>query len=228
MNLREGTRRLALLLGGLGAIAGGVLSYVYLQPVMHQREMHKAFEQLANSDVVKEQRKTLQSPDPYASIAKPISPPPSGYAIDPKTGERIAEYDAQGKPITELPPGAILKPTPQHGRAKLSDIAPPPRYKIDPNTGERVEDSGGVLDWSKAVPVSTQVNKGGITTINWGHDYEVASIETSDGETLSPTPAPAAWEYLLVVLFPVAGFVIPWGAVRAIGWVGAGFVASAK
>ena len=180
MNLKEGTRRLALLLGVVGALGGGFVSYLELQEVQSQRARHNRFEQLANSDVVKEQRKTLQSPAPYASIAKPISPPPSGYAINPKTGERIAtatpqpaEYDAQGKPITE-------------------------------------------------------VNRGGIATINWSNDYEVASIETSDGETLSPTPAPAAWEYLLVVLFPVAGFVIPWGAVRAIGWVGAGFVNSSQ
>jgi hypothetical protein len=72
------------------------------------------------------------------------------------------------------------------------------------------------------------VDKSGIKAINWSQDFAVESIETQDGQTLYPTPAPAAWLYLLIALLPVLGFVIPWGAVRAIGWVGAGFVASPK
>jgi hypothetical protein len=57
---------------------------------------------------------------------------------------------------------------------------------------------------------------------------EITSIETQDGQTLYPTPAPSAWLYLLIALFPILGFFIPWGAVRAIGWVGGGFVAGPK
>lgn len=51
----------------------------------------------------------------------------------------------------------------------------------------------------------------------------VDSIETEDGNLLLPTPAPSAWEYLLVALFPLLGFFVPWGTVRAIEWVAAGF-----
>ncbi len=144
MNLREGTRRLALLLGVVGAILGGFASYAVLQPVMRQRADHQRFEQLANSDVVKQERKGLQTP-------------------------------------------------------------------IDLSAG---------LEF----PFSSTVNRGGIMTINWGHNYEVESIEAMDGQTLYPTPAPSAWLYLLIALFPILGFFIPWGAIRAIGWVGAGFV----
>jgi hypothetical protein len=57
MNLREGTRRLALLLGVLGAIAGGFASYLELQSVLSQRARHNSFEQLANSPVVQQARK---------------------------------------------------------------------------------------------------------------------------------------------------------------------------
>ncbi len=174
MNLREGTRRLAVLLGVLGAIAGGFVSYLELQEIQSQRARHNRFEQLANSDVVKEQRKTLQSPDPFAGIAKPI---------------------------------------PQHGRAKLSDAQPLPQ--IDPKTGEREG-----WEWPSTV------DKGGIKAIRWAENYGVESIETEEGETLYSTPAPSAWLYLLIAFFPLLGFFIPWGAVRAIGWVGAGFVKS--
>jgi hypothetical protein len=75
-------------------------------------------------------------------------------------------------------------------------------------------------------PLASEVNKGGTKTVHWAKDYGVESIETADGQTLYPTPPPSAWLYLLVALFPVLGFFIPWGAVRAIGWVIAGFAAS--
>jgi hypothetical protein len=72
------------------------------------------------------------------------------------------------------------------------------------------------------------VNKGGIKAIHWTKTLGVESIETDDGQTLYLTRAPSAWRYLLIALFPALGFFIPWGAVRAIGWVGAGFVACPK
>ena len=45
---------------------------------------------------------------------------------------------------------------------------------------------------------------------------------------LYPTPSPSAWLYFSIVLFPVLGFFIPWGALHAIGWVGSGFSQPAK
>ena len=53
MNLREGTRRLALLLGVVGAIVCGLLSYVQLQSDLHQRADHIRFEQLADSPYIR-------------------------------------------------------------------------------------------------------------------------------------------------------------------------------
>jgi hypothetical protein len=181
VNLREGTRRLALLLGVVGAILGGFASYLELQTVLNQRARHNKFEQLAASDVVKHERKCR-----LAGILSGCSDLPADFIVkDSKTGV--------------------------------------------------------VLDWSKARPITPEadwkiwevgepstVNKGGIKNINWSADYGIESILTEDGQTLYPTPAPAAWEYLLIALFPILGFFIPWGAVRAIGWVGAGFVQSAK
>ena len=57
MNLREGTRRLALLLGIVGAIVGGFASYLELQTTLVQQASHNRFEQLADSDVVKQESK---------------------------------------------------------------------------------------------------------------------------------------------------------------------------
>ena len=146
MNLREGTRRLALLLGALGAILGGFVSYLELDSVMAQRASHNRFERLVNSDVVQRERKNLAD----------------WVSIDPKTGERT--------------------------------------------------------EWEQ------QINKGGIKSISWSKDNNVESIETEDGQYLFPTPAPSVWEYLSIPLFPLLGFIIPWGVVRAIGWVVTGFM----
>ena len=47
--------------------------------------------------------------------------------------------------------------------------------------------------------------------------------QTEDGQIIIPTPAPAVWQYLFVVICPIIGFFIPWGSIRAIGWVVTGF-----
>lgn len=149
MNLREGTRRLALLLGVVGAILGGFASYIELQNVLSEREYHDRFEKLANSDVVKQVRKEQ-----------------TGWvSIDPKTGERI--------------------------------------------------------QWDQ------QVDKGGIKTIHWTKNNEIESIE-SENQRVYPTAAPSTRQYSLIALFPILGFLIVWGAIRAIGWVGGGFIQSSN
>lgn len=56
MNLTQGTKRLALLLGIFGAIAGAVASYVVLSDLQKARERYKSFEFLATSQTVKEGR----------------------------------------------------------------------------------------------------------------------------------------------------------------------------
>lgn len=152
MNLREGTRRLALLLGVAGAAVGAFASYMELQDLLSQRTRHNQFEHLATSDVVQQERVSL------------------------------------------------------HGW-----------IRIDPKTGEQND-----TDWVQLI------DKGGIKTIHWTKDHEIDSIETDDGQTLYPTDAPSAWLYLLVALFPVLCFFIPWGVIRAIGWVGAGFIGKSQ
>jgi hypothetical protein len=160
MNLREGTRRLALLLGAVGAVLGGVASYTELHTVLDQRARHNRFEQLANSDVVKQERNRR-------------FPPPARFDWD--TAEPIS---GPHNPKSE----------------------------------------GEYAAWP------SEVNKEGIKDIYWTSNLNVDSIQTEDGQTLVPTPTPSVWLYLMVALFPVFGFFIPWGAIRAIGWVGTGLI----
>lgn len=187
MNLREGTRRLALLLGTVGAILGGLVSYLELQSVWEQWGRHNKFEQLANSSDVQKERKC-----------------------------RLLGYESGCFQI-KLPAGATLvQQEPQekeHGPWDKYADGGPAKFKME-----------------DATPLPTTLNSGGVKTVNWtkGKGYVVESLETEGGETLYPTLAPAAWEYLLIVFSPVLGFFIPWGVVRSIGWVGAGFAQPKK
>ena len=104
MNLREGTRRLALLLGVVGAILGGFASYLFLQPALEQRARHNRFEQLANSDVVKQERKCRLLG--YPGGCSLIELPPSATLVKPKEGKYTdADVAGFGPPETPAPPG---------------------------------------------------------------------------------------------------------------------------
>ena len=152
MNLREGTRRLALLLGALGAIAGGFASYTELHSILAQRTRHNSFETLVTSDRMQQLCKDHQgSKDPWEQYVKTVMPGCCGIKEVVWDSERV-----------------------------------------------------------------------------WNDPTGIYSIETDGGQNLYPTAAPAVWEYLLVALFPLLGFFIPWGVVRAIGWVGAGFFQPSK
>jgi hypothetical protein len=277
MNLREGTRRLALLLGVIGAMVGGVASYLELQPILDQMARHKSFERLANSDVVKQVRKAIQVP----GFGPPENPPPAfnpnlpyeAVASDPiqefmalpleqqlstlqqlspdkqdKLLAKVKEYRSKQTAPAErmrvpqlgpMPDQMTLEEFGQRIKAKypqyanLSDadiankvIAKYPQYKafIKAASGNKYE----IVDPDDWKVIADEVDRGGIKTIHWTKDYGIESIDTEDGQTLYPTPAPSAWRYLLIVLFPILGFFIPWGAVRAIGWVGAGFIQGSK
>ena len=175
MNVKEGMRRLALLVGVLGAILGCFASYVVLRDALAARARHKAFELLATSDVVQELRK-MATVD-YDTLAKKYG----GIAAPPEGGNQQIDFSKYAEPFEKGP-----------------------------------------------TPVSSDVNKGGIRTIHWTKDLGVESIETEDGVTLYPTTTPTVWRYLLAAVFPVLGFVVPWGLVRALAWVGVGFFERSK
>ena len=80
MNLTEGTRRLALLLGVAGAIYCGFRLYGILEPALEVQSQHDQFERWANSPVVQLEHKAIQAtPPPKIDPKYPDLPP----GIDP-------------------------------------------------------------------------------------------------------------------------------------------------
>jgi len=168
---------------------------------MRQRANHQKFEQLANSSVAEQGRK--------------------GCFVRDIPSERGPEYDAQGNPI---PAQTNQTPLPWEKYANHKGNPwdrPPAPTKQTPCF---VPDD----DPNAFYYTPSKLNSGEIKTLHFDENHEISTIETQNGQTLYPTPAPSAWLYLLIALFPLLGFFIPWGIIRAIGWVGAGFVASSK
>jgi hypothetical protein len=190
MNLREGTRRLALLLGAAGAIACGFLSYAQLQSDIRQRADHKRFEQLANTSIVGQGFRGC-----FGLNAQSEHGPWDKYQTSRKTPQKSTA------PSDTLPGDFFDK----H-----------PVFCIVP------DDDPNAADYTPS-----ESNSAGIKTVHF-ENRRITSIETADGKTLYPMPAPGARSYVLIAILPLLGFVIPWGTVRAIGWVAAGFVQPAK
>jgi hypothetical protein len=54
----------------------------------------------------------------------------------------------------------------------------------------------------------------------------VSLIELSTGEWAQRVDPPALKAYLIPLLYPVFGFLLPWGGIWVLTWVGSGFVES--
>ena len=52
----------------------------------------------------------------------------------------------------------------------------------------------------------------------------IVSLFAFQGELQGKIHAPSAWSYVLQVIFPLVGFAVPWGIIRGIGCVLAGFL----
>jgi len=182
MNVREGMRRLGLVVGVLGAGVGAAVAYMQLQPLLTQRAQYKSFQALVSSPTVKKEIELLK-----VSVKHP-PPPPAG-----------------------LPPDAV--PVQHPDFAALAALC------------------GEVGGW--------KVNKGGIRAIYfWASTDEkqldsrvagnlstadISDIETDDGQKLHRTDPPGFWVYLLIPALPVLGFLVPWGTIKTLTWIGTGF-----
>jgi hypothetical protein len=81
--------------------------------------------------------------------------------------------------------------------------------------------------WANVRPIpgsTTSINAGNIKSVTWASgDFAIEHIETQDGRTLYNRDVPSRWLYLLYASYPLFGFVVPWGAIRTVGWVVLGF-----
>ncbi len=268
MNVNEGMRRLALLLGAVGAVLGGFVSYTLLSGALHQIARHNAFERLAHSSVVEQARAhwiAARIPPDYDALSRRFGGRTSVPMFDPKgtvreiPAEDVSKALAAGGEIAirfKAPDGTErwVRESERDAAIKAGGVPDVPDYSDQQKllaaiwrslgAKERHEmlaemnaEQAGALqalldqealqgsDWfAENAPLPpSEVDRGGIRAIHWNRDLAVDSIETEGGQTLYPAPEPSGRTYPLIVVLPVIGFVLPWGAIRAICWVGAGF-----
>ncbi len=278
MNVREGMRRLGILLGVLGAVMGGFAAYEQGRPLLSTLMAHRKFESLMASPAMRgiaaqknqSQVRRSQAVSQFGGI--PVSepqPPPSAHKIDygalaqqarehaPSKPPQTNEW-GRGDPIVQKPSGAQKDGSASHqpppsgwtstgqsyeppalpsgkiGKYADADIAPPQGYVLDP-LPVPVPDSG---DWEitdepdgvggRHILHANELLKGNKDGIEWVHVNSagiVDGMKLVTGEVVARTPAPNPRAYLVFLLYPALGFLIPWGAVHVLTWVGGGFFA---
>ncbi|MBZ5675535.1 MAG: hypothetical protein LAP61_14945 [Acidobacteriia bacterium] len=71
-----------------------------------------------------------------------------------------------------------------------------------------------------------EVNLDGIKEVVIDKAGSVSSIELLTGESIQRIEAPTLRAYLALLLYPVLGFFAPWGFIRLLAWIGAGFLST--
>jgi hypothetical protein len=84
MNIREGTRRLALVVGVIGALAGLYPSFLMAPDLLRQRESHNLFQKLVSSTSVR---------NDVAMLEKLRATPPGYGMIATEFGEKARNQD---------------------------------------------------------------------------------------------------------------------------------------
>jgi hypothetical protein len=221
MNFKEGTRRFALLVGCLGSIAGGFGSYMEMKPAIKQKAIHDRFERLATSNDVQKERKCRLLG--HESGCSQIEFRENTTLIVPDHAKE--DWFAKNAPKKSADPyAATAEPLPSKVSNKSStDQSGWEVVDVSP-VSAKANQEDDLADIARPFP--SLLNKDEIKIINWGEgkDYLVESIETEDGNTLHPTSLPSRWVYLLAVILPLVGFLLPWGLIRSIQWVATGFL----
>jgi hypothetical protein len=231
MNFKEGMRRVGIVLGLLGGITGGVFGYSELQNAWG---LHTRFKRLQALPVMHDVATAIKAYREFTNI-KPsqgqIDLPAGLVPKDSKTAASQTNWLAANAPKTA---GQL-----EHGPWELDyDHSPAGWYAIDPRTGERVygfearksDVSDKMADPDAEITVDAK-SLDGIKVVNADKNRAISSIELTTGERISREPdtfkayLALAAPLILPFCYPVIGFLVPWGTIRALVWVGSGFFA---
>jgi len=72
------------------------------------------------------------------------------------------------------------------------------------------------------------IYRGGIRSVYRGPNGDFQAIEKDDGTVIYPGSNPPHRAYLLALVPPALGFLLPWGSLAVLTWIGTGFFQSPK
>lgn len=232
MNIKEGMRRFGILAGVCGGLLGGFLAYGEAQQLWSLRTAHKRFEALMASATMQRLAKAVwdykNAKSKFGGI-RVVEPhtltyadgtiwedvpqgtthitklSPGKYRVETKTGTYDIETEESDSHSSAIPK-----------RDQFGDIPVPnfDQWKVEQQHADELKAAG-------AIPVS--VNLEGIKDVTVDKAGLVSSVELSTGESVQRTEPPTLRAYLIPLLYPILGFLLPWGAVRVLTWVGSGF-----
>jgi hypothetical protein len=215
MNLQKAVQRTALLLGIVGAICCSLALIVEFRPLLEQTLRHYRFEKLASSQAVQDSRNCWKGvltehgcneerTGPWGAIHQ-IGATPALMAWS------VAFPNSQA---VELSDGLIRDFPLSMSREQIENVLQKDFSPSGAGVRHRQLTKG---PWEE-FPLSI-VDRGEISVVRWNANLGIASIETRDGQVLYPTPLPPWWKYPSIALVPILGFLVPWCAVHAGGWM---------
>jgi hypothetical protein len=211
MKHQKGIRRLALLLGIAGAICAAFASFVEFLPSLKQAARHYGFENLANSQAVQDSRNCWKGLLTERGCNEEKRGPGGVKhqlgAMEAPMAWSLVFPNSQAVPLRD---GLIRDFPISMNHEQIEDV-----LEKEFPSGKAVVRHQQITEgpWEE-FPLSV-IDRGEISVVRWNADLRIASIETREGQNLYPTPLPPWWTYPLIVLFPILGFLIPWGTVRA-------------
>jgi hypothetical protein len=232
MNIREGMRRVGIVLGALGCVAGGAFGYWNFQNAW---SLHTKFERLQALPVmrdvntaIKRHQDLLAEPNPFSSIGGVPVPCTEfrTFLLTPTTPtaadfENFIKWDTEESGVARQAPKSIM-----HGT--VGDYLINPDKDLDYETGFDVCNvtaaNGSILGFKVDVNDIEDIQ-----TVNADKAGAISSIQLTKGEwthrgpkTLRSRLAFIA-SLLLPLCYPVIGFLVPWGTIKLFVWVGIGF-----
>jgi hypothetical protein len=232
MNVREGTRRLGIVLGLCGAILGGYLARSYARAVWHNYRASSRFTSLIASPTIQRVAKAIREYQngPFATYSwmnyrfnqqsGKLDRPPS-YQADIKGLVADSRFQNLDTPAQKAVLGKIDSRFSGLSDSDLQSL----KQRMAAITAEAHPIDSRKLDTpDKAGAIKVLVNAGGIKEVLAGKDG-ISEIHLSTGEAVRRTEAPRPMAYLRPLLYPLLGFLLPLVAVLMVTWVVAGFLA---
>jgi len=226
MNLKEGFRRTGILLGVLGATAGVVLAYVTAPPLWQTWREHEKFQALLTTPMVRSvsgadwAAKHPQSIDKWRwcngyLTGTDASASPS-EAAKSERGELLG-HDFNGTPVYNNSEPPTRNPA-QEADGSCSEISVAEKGRLH-WTGD-----GSYYGSLRLDSFAPQPNRDGIAAIYYDVSGAVTSLKLATGAVVVEPPSPPHFVQTLVpLLFPLIGFLLPWGVTKSLSWVVTGF-----
>jgi hypothetical protein len=187
MNVREGMRRLGIVLGVLGSAVGILSGFESAQNLWNAHITHQRFESLMASPTM-------------LSIAKDIK---WFDTEDSKKADQLTA-DPDFLKLSDDEQKYIL------GRVKRQGAASPT--------------TGGTAPSDERHVMDVLVNLDGVKEVIVDKSGQISSVILQTGESIPRTEQPTLMAFMSLILYPVGGFLAPWGTIRVLAWLASGFL----